>query len=78
MNDDTLNTTEAADLLKVHPNTVERLINDGVLPAAKVGRAWVMMRVHVLQYLESLIIQQTAERRGLPAPKAKTTARRKP
>lgn len=78
MNDDTLNTTEAADLLKVHPKTVEDLIKQGLIPAAKVGRAWVMMRVHVLQYLESLIIQQTAERRGLPAPKARTTARRKP
>lgn len=76
MNNDTLNTTEAADLLKVHPNTVERLINDGVIPAAKIGRAWVMLKAHVLQYLENKIIQETSVRRGMPAPKTRATTRK--
>lgn len=56
---ETLNTTQAAEMLKVHPKTVEDLIHDGTIPAAKVGRAWVMLKEHVLQYLGSLIIQQT-------------------
>lgn len=62
----TLNTTQAAEVLKVHPNTVESLINEGVIPAAKIGRAWVMMTEHVMKYLENQIIQQTAQRRGTP------------
>lgn len=73
---ETLNTTQAAEMLKVHPKTVEDLIHDGTLPAAKVGRAWVMLKEHVLQYLESLIIQQTASRRGLPAGQATKAAAR--
>lgn len=64
----TLNTTQAAEVLKVHPKTVEDLIHDGTLPAAKVGRSWVLMTDHVMQYLENQIIQQTAARRGLPPP----------
>ncbi len=77
MNNDTLNTTEAADLLKVHPKTVEDLIKDGTIPAAKVGRAWVMLKAHVLQYLENKIIQETSVRRGMPAPTIRTTTRKK-
>jgi excisionase family DNA binding protein len=63
-----MNVIEAAEALKVHPKTVERLINEGIIPAAKVGRAWVMMTVHVMKYLEDQIIKQTAERRGVPLP----------
>lgn len=67
----TLTLTEAADVLKVHPKTVEDLIRDGVIPAAKIGRAWVMLSTDVLRYVEDEIIRQTAERmrksgRGVP------------
>lgn len=60
----TLNTTEAASVLKVHPKTVEDLIHSGAIPAAKVGRAWVMMERDVLSYVEKQIINQTAARLG--------------
>lgn len=52
----------AAEILHVHPKTVEDLIRAGEIPAGKVGRAWVMMTRDVLAYVEKLIISQTAER----------------
>lgn len=73
---DTLNIAQAAEVLKVHPKTVEDLIRDGAIPAAKIGRAWVMMTAHVMKYLENEIIQQTAARRGTPAPRVAPASRR--
>lgn len=62
----TLNTTEAAKALKVHENRVLKLIDDGEIPAAKIGRAWVMLERDVLQYLENQILKQTAQRLRKP------------
>lgn len=62
----TLNTTEAAGVLKIHENRVLKLIGDGEIPAAKVGRAWVMLERDVMQYVENQILQQTAERMRRP------------
>ena len=58
----TLNVNEAADILHVHPKTVEDLIRDGALPAGKVGRSWVMMTKDVLAHAEKVIMAQTADR----------------
>lgn len=58
----TVGVKEAAEILRVHPNTVEELIGNGQIPAGKVGRAWVMMTRDVLAYVERVIIAQTAER----------------
>jgi len=60
----TVNITEAATILKVHEKTVADLIHAGAFPAAKVGRAWVMMEKDVLKYVENQIINQTAQRLG--------------
>ena len=60
----TLNTLEAAQVLKVHRNKIEQLINAGAIPAAKVGRAWVMLERDVMKYLEKQITNQTAARLG--------------
>lgn len=62
----TLSVPEAATLLKVHPKTVEGLISANAFPAAKIGRAWVMLEKDVLKYLEQEIIKQTCQRMGLP------------
>lgn len=62
----TVGIKEAAEILHVHPNRVLKLINDGNIPAAKVGRAWVMMTRDVLAYVERVIIAQTAERLSIP------------
>lgn len=52
----------AADLMKVHPKTVEVLIARGELPAGRVGRAYVLMTRDVLAFVEQTIVKQTAER----------------
>lgn len=54
----------AADLLKVHPKTVQDLIKAGAIPAARVGRAYVMMTKDVMAHIEYAIAAQTAARMG--------------
>ncbi|MFY1912692.1 helix-turn-helix domain-containing protein [Achromobacter xylosoxidans] len=56
----------AAELLKVHPKTILALIDEGAIPAAKVGRAYAMLVRDVLAYLEQSIIAQTRERMRAP------------
>lgn len=63
----TLDITGAAELMKVHPQTVHSMIKSGELPAAKVGRAYVMLTKDVLAHIENAIIQQTAHRMRRPA-----------
>ncbi|WP_313453272.1 helix-turn-helix domain-containing protein [Stutzerimonas nitrititolerans] len=62
MNSTTVDIHGAADLLKVHSKTVLDLINTGVLPAARVGRAYVLLTKDVIDHIERQIINQTAER----------------
>ena len=62
----TVDVTGAAALLKVHPKTVLDLISDGVLPAARVGRAYVMLTRDVMAHIEQQIAAQTAERMRVP------------
>lgn len=68
INTDTLNANEAADFLHIHPETVRELIRDGALPAAKVGRAWVLLREDLLSYMRQTVSAQTAKRRRSPLP----------
>ncbi len=60
----TVDAREAAHMLKVHYETVLDLIAKGTLPAAKVGRTYVMMTQDVIDYVQKSIEQQTAERMG--------------
>lgn len=53
------------------------MIRNGVLPAAKIGRAWVMLQRDVPAYVEQQIIKQTAERLGVPIGRG-TRRRRRP
>jgi excisionase family DNA binding protein len=39
LSDPLLTTREAADILRVHPRTVQRLVRSGALPAVRLGRA---------------------------------------
>lgn len=59
---DTVDINGAADLLKIHPKTVLDLIGTGELPAAKVGRAYVMLTRDILEHIQNAIYNQTAER----------------
>ena len=52
----------AAGLLKVHPKTVLDMISSCELPAAKVGRAYVILTSDVMGYIERAVVQQTAKR----------------
>lgn len=67
----TCNVPQAAEILKVHENRVMQLIDRGELPAAKIGRAWVMMERDVLAYVERQIVEQTACRLGVPTKAAR-------
>jgi excisionase family DNA binding protein len=60
----TYDTEEAASVLKVHPKTVEELIDSRAILAAKIGRKWVLLRKDVLAYLEQQIVAQMAQRMG--------------
>lgn len=62
----TVDIHQAADLMKVHPKTVLDLIGSGAIPAAKVGRAYVMLTKDVLSHIESAIVRQTAMRMRRP------------
>ena len=60
----TLDVDQAADVLKIHPKTVKDLIASGAIPAAKIGRAYVMLTRDVMHYIDNMISQQTAQRMG--------------
>lgn len=62
----TLNIHEAAELLKVHPKTVADLIHACILPAAKIGRAYVLLTRDVMAHLEREVARQTSERMRSP------------
>ncbi|MFE1573856.1 helix-turn-helix domain-containing protein [Comamonas odontotermitis] len=62
MTSPTVNVAGAAEILKVHPQTVRDLINAGSLPAARVGSAYVLLTKHVVDYAEKAIMAQTADR----------------
>lgn len=60
----TLDVNQAAEMMKVHPKTVTDLIASGAIPAAKIGRSWVMLTSDVLNHIDNMISQQTAQRMG--------------
>jgi len=70
----TVSLTEAAELMKVHPETVSDHIRRGALPAAKIGRAYVMLTSDVMALVMRQIAEQTAERmRRVNLPNLATT-----
>ncbi len=72
MSSPTVDINGAAAILKVHAKTVLDMINEGALPAARVGRAYVMLTRDVLAHVEQQIAFQTAARMRQPSrsPKA--------
>lgn len=59
----TVNSKEAAEILKTHQQTVLDLITTCVIPAGKVGRSYVMMTRDGLVYAEKVIAEGAAKRR---------------
>ena len=62
----TLSLDEVAAMLKTTPETVSDCIRYRGLPAAKIGRAWVLVDDDVISWLR----QQYAQAEGLTAPGA--------
>lgn len=68
----TLDIHEAAAKIKVHTNTVLDLAGRGVLPGAKIGRAWVFDESDVDAFIKRQIKEQS-ESRLLPKFERKAT-----
>jgi excisionase family DNA binding protein len=52
MGEEILTNREVADLLKLHPKTVNKLAIAGKLPAYRIGRQWRFRKSEVLKLLE--------------------------
>ncbi|WP_321275941.1 helix-turn-helix domain-containing protein [Thiomicrorhabdus indica] len=50
--DETLKTQEAAELLHIHPNSLTRKAKLGEVPARKVGRRWIFVKAHLINWLK--------------------------
>lgn len=55
---DLLTATEAAELLRVHRQTIARWAMDGTLPGVKVGRDWRFRRADIERLLTPVIPDQ--------------------
>lgn len=69
-----LNLTEAADLLKVHENRVMEWAAAGIIPGAKLGRAWVFIDDDLFAFLRRQITEQSATR-ALPPGRSRVNSR---
>jgi len=49
----TLNLQQAAELLHIHPVTLQSRAKAGVIPGARIGRRWVFVEDDVLAYLRA-------------------------
>ena len=49
----TLDLSAAARLLLVHPKTLQRLARFGLVPACKIGRAWVFVEALLIDHLKA-------------------------
>lgn len=67
----TLTLAEAAQLLKVHAKTVEKLARRGQLPGTKVGRRWVFVQ----QLLVDWLVTQSLSRVSVVELQEKTECR---
>jgi excisionase family DNA binding protein len=62
----------AALLMNVHVRTAEKLVVRGILPAARIGHAYVLIEQDVLAYIKEQIASQTAQKRDKGGRQGKT------
>lgn len=67
----TLDSTEAAEMLHIHKNTLENMARDGKIPACKPGKKWVYLSEELINWLRE------QSRNNLKPQAAKTTGTRK-
>jgi excisionase family DNA binding protein len=60
----TLTVDEAAELMHIGANNVRGLIERGELPAARLGKSFVMVTDQVMDFLREEAVRQTQERRN--------------
>jgi len=70
----TVDVDGAAYIMKIHQETVKTLIGDCVIPAAKLGKGWVMMTSDVVEHVKNEIIKQTAARMRSPKVRGQVTS----
>ena len=61
---ETLDMTEAAELLKISASLMQELASTGVVIGARVGKGWVFIRQDLMDYLRAETRRQTNERRA--------------
>ena len=62
---DTVDSEGAAEILKIHVETVEERARKGEIPGAIIGRKWVFIRIQLLEWLSEQIKNQTEARAGI-------------
>jgi excisionase family DNA binding protein len=60
----TFDIDECADFLKVDRNTALKLAQQGDLPGARIGRAWVFLEDDIVEYLRVRVRQQMVARQN--------------
>lgn len=58
----TLDASECAEFLKIDRSTVLELAGNGVIPGAKIGRAWVFLEDDLVAFLRARVREQSRER----------------
>lgn len=49
----TLDLHKAAELLKIHPVTLQQKAKSGEIPGAKIGKCWVFIDLDLIEYIRS-------------------------
>lgn len=59
----TLNLSDAAQFLQIHPKTLQKWARSGLIPACKVGKAWLFLEHLLIKHLvsESLLRVSVAD-----------------
>lgn len=66
----TLSLSEAADFLGLHPVTLQERARAGVVPGAKVGRAWRFLDVDLVEYMRAQYPSSQKQPHKQPYPRA--------
>lgn len=59
---ETLDINECAEFLKIERSHALKLAGEGVLPGAKIGRAWVFLKEDLVEYLRTQVRLQMRQR----------------
>ena len=68
--DNYVSSSEAAQILRIHPFTIQKLLQDGRLRGEKIANRWLISRIAVDEYAQTY-----NPRRGRPGTKRKYTKR---